>query len=67
MKETGYKPKYTSSCGKTVYRKEVGTDILLGTWESIVKASVYEKISAASMSRCVKNKTVIENYYYTDS
>ena len=67
MKEGGYKPKYTSSCGKTVYRKEVGTDILLGTWESIVKASVYEEISAASMSRCVKNKTVIENYYYTDS
>jgi hypothetical protein len=67
MKETGYKPKYTSSCGKKVYRKEVGTDILLGTWESIVKASVYQKISAASMSRCVKNKTVIENYYYTDS
>ena len=67
IKETGYKPKYTSSCGKTVYRKEVGTDILLGTWESIVKASVYQKISAASMSRCVKNKTVIENYYYTDS
>lgn len=67
MKQNEYKPKYTSSSGKKVYRKEVDTHILLGTWESIVKASVFEGISAASMSRCVKNKTVIDNYYYSDS
>ena len=67
IKQPDYKPKYTSSTGKKVYRREVGTHILLGTWDSIVKASVFEKISPPSMSRCVKNKTVIENYYYSDS
>jgi hypothetical protein len=67
MKQNEYKPKYTSSTGKKVYKREVETHILLKTWDTIVSASEYENISKASMSRCVKNKTVIDNYYYTDS
>ena len=67
MKQNEYKTKYTSSTGKKVYRREVETHILLGTWDTIVSASEFEGISKASMSRHVKNKTVIENYYYSDS
>jgi hypothetical protein len=67
IKQNEYKPKYTSSTGKKVYRREVETHILLGTWDTIVSASEFEGISKASMSRHVKNKTVIENYYYSDS
>ena len=67
MKQNEYKTKYTSSCGKKVYKREVETHILLKTWDTIVSASEFEGISKSSMSRCVKNKTVIENYYYTDS
>jgi hypothetical protein len=67
MKQNEYKTKYTSSSGKKVYKREVETHILLKTWDTIVSASEFEGISKSSMSRCVKNKTVIENYYYTDS
>jgi len=67
LKHNEYTPKYTSSTGKKVYRREVGTNILLGTWDTIVSASEFEGISKASMSRGVKNKTVIENYYYSDT
>jgi len=67
MKQNEYKPKYTSSTGKKVYKREVETHILLKKWDTIVSASEYEGISKASMSRHVKNKTIIDNYYYTDS
>lgn len=58
------KLKMTSSTGKKVDKRHVGTNDLLSTWESILNASVNEKISAAKMSRCVKNNTVIKDYYY---
>ena len=50
---------------KKVYKREIKTDKLLGTWDSILKASENEKFSAAKMSRCVKNKTIINDYYYS--
>jgi len=40
---------------------------LLGIWESIFSASIHENISRAKMSRCVKNKTVIKDYYYCEA
>ena len=61
------KPKFVSSTGKKVYKKEAKTDILLATWDTIIKASIHESMSAAKMSRLVKNKGIINNdYYYTD-
>jgi hypothetical protein len=38
---------------------------MLSTWESISKAAESEGISAAKMSRCVKNKIVINDYFYS--
>ena len=64
LKQNEYKPKLISSTGKKVYKKEIQTDILLATWDTIAKAAEAEGISAAKMSRCVKNKTIINDYYY---
>ena len=64
IKQNEYKPKLISSTGKKVYKREVKTNILLSTWDTIAKAAELEGISAAKMSRCVKNKTVINDYYY---
>jgi hypothetical protein len=65
IKENNMKPQYTSSTGKKVYKREVGTNQLLGSWETIVKASEFEGISKAKMSRNIKNKVVLNNSYYS--
>jgi hypothetical protein len=65
LKQNKYKPNIISTTGKKVYKREKDTNQLLFTWESISKASVCEGISSAKMSRCVKNKTIINDYYYT--
>ena len=65
MKQTDIKPKLISSTGKQVFKREKETNQLLATWESILKASEAENMSAAKMSRCVKNNTVINDYYYS--
>jgi hypothetical protein len=66
LKKADYKPKYTGSTGKKVYKIEVKTNNVLKTFDTILNASLYEDISRASMSRAVKNKTVFKNdYYYT--
>jgi phage anti-repressor protein len=53
-----------SSRGKVINKKDAKTHELLGTWESILKASLTENFSPAKMSRCVKNNTIIQDYYY---
>ncbi len=65
IKQNEYKPKIISSTGKKVYKREDKTNILLATWDTIVKAAESEGISAAKMSRCVKNKFIINDYYYS--
>lgn len=65
IKQNEYKPKLISSTGKKVYKREEKTDILLATWDTIAKAAESERISAAKMSRCVKNKIIIDDYYYS--
>lgn len=60
-----YKPKLISSTGKKIYKREKETNQLLSNWDSIAKAAEAEGISAAKMSRCVKNKIIINDYYYT--
>ena len=64
LKQNEYKPKLISSTGKKVYKREIQTDILLSMWDTISKAAESEGISAAKMSRYVKNKNIIEDYYY---
>jgi hypothetical protein len=58
------KPKLVSSTGKKVYKREANTNLLLTSWETIVKAAMHESISTAKMSRLVKNKNIIDNNYY---
>ena len=65
LKEYDHKPKLISSTGKKVYKREKETNQMLSTWESIAKAAESEGISAAKMSRCVKNKIVINDYFYS--
>ena len=67
LKQTEYKPKLKSSTGKKIYKREAKTDILLGTWDTIANAAILENMSAAKMSRYVKNKNIINNdFYYSD-
>jgi len=65
LKKVNQSPKLISSTGKKVYKREATTHALLGTWDTIAKAADSENCSAAKMSRCVKNKTIIQDYYYT--
>uniref|UniRef100_A0A6C0D1J1 MSV199 domain-containing protein n=1 Tax=viral metagenome TaxID=1070528 RepID=A0A6C0D1J1_9ZZZZ len=64
LKSDEHKHKTTSSTGKTVEKREINTNVLLGKWETIAKAAEAEKISAAKMSRSIKNKVVFNDYYY---
>ena len=65
LKQNEHNPKLISSTGKKVYKREAQTDVLLATWSTIAKAAESEDISAAKMSRYVKNKNIIEDYYYS--
>ena len=64
LKSDEHKYKKTSSTGKTVEKREISNNIILGTWKTIAKAAQSENISAAKMSRSIKNKTLFEDYYY---
>jgi len=61
------KVKQNNTQGKIIQKKNIETHDLLGIWESIFSASIHENISRAKMSRCVKNKTVIKDYYYCEA
>ena len=65
LKTSDYKPKFTSTTGKKVYKLELNSNVVLATYDSILNASLAQNISRASMSRAVKNKTVFSDYYYT--
>jgi hypothetical protein len=60
------KTNYISTTGKKVYKKHRDTNELLCKWETIAKAALKEGMSTAKMSRCVKNKTIINDYYYSE-
>jgi hypothetical protein len=64
LKVDEYKHKTTSSTGKKVEKIEKNTGEILGTWETIAKAAEAENISAAKMSRSIKNKIIYNNDYY---
>jgi hypothetical protein len=65
LKQNDLKPKLISSTGKKVAKRECTTNMVLATWDTIVKAALAENMCAAKMSRCVKNKNIINDYYYS--
>jgi len=56
--------KTTASTGKKVEKREATTHRILDTWQTIAKAATEEKISAAKLSRSIKNNVVFGDYYY---
>jgi len=65
LKQEENKPKtISSSTGKKVEKRLISNDERIGIWDSIAKAAVEENISAAKMSRSIKNKVVFNNDYY---
>jgi len=54
----------TSTTGKKVEKRQKDTNALLGTWETIAKAAIYENVYGAKLSRFIKNKTIINDDYY---
>lgn len=56
--------KTTLSTGKKVEKRETSTHKILDTWQTIAKAAISEKISAAKLSRSIKNNVVFGDYYY---
>jgi hypothetical protein len=65
LKQADIKPKLISSTGKKVFKREKESNTLLATWDTIAKAAEAENVSTAKMSRCVKNKNIINDYYYS--
>jgi len=62
LKQTDITPKLVSSTGKKYIREKKETDKLLEIWDTIAKVAKSENMCPARMSRCVKNKNVINNY-----
>jgi len=58
-------PICTSTTGKKVEKREATTHQLLSSWPTIANAALSEGFCAAKMSRYVKAKTVISDYYYS--
>ncbi len=63
LKSDDYFIKKTSSTGKTIEKVEINTNNVLCQWETIAKAAVSENISAAKLSRLVKNNIIVNNDY----
>jgi len=64
LKTDIYKHKVTSSTGKKVEKVEIISGLVLNTWDTIAKASEFENISAAKMSRSIKHNLQFNNDYY---
>lgn len=60
-----YQHKKTSSTGKKVNKICTTSNQVINTWETILKAAIDEKMSAATMSRNIKNHTMFDGYYYS--
>jgi len=56
--------KTTSVTGKKVQKIDINTKVVLNNWDTIAKAAIHENISAAKMSRSIKNKVVFGDYFY---
>ncbi len=56
--------KKSSSTAKKVQKRNSDTQEVLDNWPTIAKAAESENISAAKMSRSIKNNVVFNNSYY---
>jgi len=65
LKQNEYIPKIISSTGKKVYKREKDTNQLLSSWDTIAKAAEIEGISTSKMSRNIKNKIILNDYFYS--
>jgi len=63
--EDEYQHKITSSTGKRVNKVCVITNQVINSWDTIVKAATNENMCASKMSRSIKNKSVIDGYFYS--
>ncbi len=57
--------KKPSTTSKQVFKRLLKTKFLLTKWDTIAKAAESENVSNAKMSRYIKNKTEVDDYYYT--
>jgi hypothetical protein len=64
LKSEEPKHKVTSTTGKTVEKRDKTTNEVIKKWETIAKAAVAEEMSAAKMSRSIKNRVEFQDYYY---
>lgn len=64
LKSDEHKYKNTSATGKKVEKRTIKDNTLLQTWETIAKAASAEGVSAATMSRSIKDKKLYKDYYY---
>ena len=64
LKSEEHKHKTTSSTGKSVEKREIKTNVLLGKWETIAKAASSEGMSPAKMSRSIKNSVKFNDDYF---
>jgi hypothetical protein len=64
LKSDEHKYKNTSATGKKVEKRTIKDKTLLQTWETIAKAASAEGVSAATMSRSIKDKKLYKDYYY---
>lgn len=64
LRSEEYKHKTTSSTGKSVEKREIKTNVLLGKWETIAKAASSEGMSPAKMSRSIKNSVKFNDDYF---
>jgi hypothetical protein len=47
------------------FKRLYESNILLSKWDTIATAAESENVSNAKMSRYIKNKTEVNDYYYT--
>jgi prophage antirepressor-like protein len=53
-----------NTTGKVVEKREIKTNALIGTWDSIADAAISENVCAAKMSRYIRDKKQIGDYCY---
>lgn len=52
--------------GKIIEKINVSTNNVVATYNTIAKAAESEKISTATLSRCIKSKKIIDNHYFCE-
>lgn len=65
LKTQIYEKNISSSTGKQVFKIDSNSNICIDKWPTIAKAAEMENISAAKLSRIIKNKILYNNFYYT--